>query len=161
MKRLLNILLALLGFGSTGCEIVGIGVAMYGTPNVEFHLSARVIDKDGNPIQGIEVRAKDGQRFEHNTGFSDYMGNIEASGQIWPGSQYTVTFHDIDGEYNGGEFENLSLDITDKVKQTKRGDGDWYQGTYKAELGDITLTLKEQNAEDENSKEENNTNEEK
>ena len=144
MKRLLNILLALLGFGSTGCEIVSIGAAMYGTPNVEFHLSARVVDKDGNPIQGIEVRAKDGQRFEHNTGFSDYMGNIEASGQIWPGSQYAVTFHDIDGEYNGGEFETLELNISDKVEQTKRGEGEWNEGSYKAELGEVTLTLKEQ-----------------
>jgi putative lipoprotein (rSAM/lipoprotein system) len=134
---------------------------MYGTPHVEFSLSARVIDEAGNPIQGIEVRTKSGQPFDHNTGIADYLGNIEAvSGDMWPGEQYEVVFLDVDGEYNGGEFENLSLDISDKVKQTKRGDGDWYQGTYKAELGDVTLTLKEQNAEDENSKEENNTNEE-
>ena len=157
MKRLLNRLLALCGVGVASC----IPVAMYGTPHVEFHLKARVVDAEGNPIQGIEVRTKSGQPFDHNTGIADYLGNIEAvSGDMWPGEQYEVVFLDVDGEYNGGEFENLSLDITDKVKQTKRGDGDWYQGTYKAGLGDVTLTLKEQNAEDENSKEENNTNEE-
>ena len=148
MKRLLNILLALLGFGASGCE--GIGVAMYGTPHVEFHLSARVVDESGNPIQGIEVRTTEGNRFEHNTGISDYQGKIEARGDIWPDTQYTVTFYDIDGEYNGGEFETLELDIHDKVKQTKKGDGDWYQGSYKAELGDVTLTLKEQDTEDNN-----------
>jgi putative lipoprotein (rSAM/lipoprotein system) len=126
---------------------------MYGTPHVEFSLSARVIDEAGNPIQGIEVRTKSGQPFDHNTGIADYLGNIEAvSGDMWPGEQYEVVFLDVDGEYNGGEFENLSLDITDQVKQTKRGDGDWYQGTYKAELGDVTLTLKAQD--------DNNTNEE-
>lgn len=158
MKRLLNRLLALCGVGVASC----IPVAMYGTPHVEFHLKARVVDAEGNPIQGIEVRSNEGEPFDHNTGISDYQGIIDAEANyLWPGSQYQVTFYDIDGEYNGGEFENLSLDITDKVKQTKRGDGDWYQGTYKAELGDVTLTLKEQNAEDENSKEENNTNEEK
>lgn len=147
MKRLLNILMVLLGFGTSGCDIVG--VAMYGTPNVKFHLSARVVDKDGNPIQGIEVRAKEGANFNHNTGISDYQGNIDAWGQVWPGSQYAVTFYDIDGEYNGGEFETLELDISDKVKQTQKGDGEWYQGAYKAELGDVTLTLKEQSEEQE------------
>ena len=150
MKRLLNILLALLGFGASGCEVIGIGAAMYGTPHVEFHLSARVVDKDGNPIQGIEVRTKEGAYFDHNTGISDYQGYIDARGAIWPGSQYAVTFYDIDGEYNGGEFETLELDISGKVKQTKKGEGDWYEGSYRAELGDVTLTLKEQNAEENN-----------
>lgn len=149
MKRILNYLLGLLGVGAASC----IPVAMYGTPHVEFSLSARVIDEAGNPIQGIEVRTKSGQPFDHNTGFADYLGNIEAvSGDIWPNEQYKVVFLDVDGEYNGGEFESLELDISDEVKQTKKGSGDWYQGTYKAELGDVTLTLK--------AKDDNNTNEE-
>ncbi len=149
MKRILNYLLGLLGVGAASC----IPVAMYGTPHVEFSLSARVIDEAGNPIQGIEVRTKSGQPFDHNTGIADYLGNIEAvSGSMWPDEQYEVVFLDVDGEYNGGEFESLELDIRDKVRQTKKGSGDWYQGTYKAELGDVTLTLKAQD--------DNNTNEE-
>lgn len=149
MKRILNYLLGLLGVGAASC----IPVAMYGTPHVEFSLSARVIDEAGNPIQGIEVRTKSGQPFDHNTGIADYLGNIEAvSGSMWPDEQYEVVFLDVDGEYNGGEFESLELDIRDKVKQTKKGSGDWYQGSYKAELGDVTLTLKAQD--------DNNTNEE-
>ena len=149
MKRILNHLLGLLGVGAASC----IPVAMYGTPHVEFSLSARVIDEAGNPIQGIEVRTKSGQPFDHNTGIADYLGNIEAvSGDIWPNEQYKVVFLDVDGEYNGGEFESLELDISDEVKQTKKGSGDWYQGAYKAELGDVTLTLKAQD--------DNNTNEE-
>ena len=149
MKRILNYLLGLLGVGAASC----IPVAMYGTPHVEFSLSARVIDEAGNPIQGIEVRTKIGQPFDHNTGIADYLGNIEAvSGSMWPDEQYEVVFLDVDGEYNGGEFESLELDIRDKDRQTKKGDGDWYQGSYKAELGDVTLTLKAQD--------DNNTNEE-
>ena len=95
MKRLLNIILALLGFGASGC----VGVAMYGTPHVDFHLTARVVDSDGNPIQGIEARTKEGNYLDSNTVISDYQGNIDAVGQIWPGSQYAVTFYDIDGAY--------------------------------------------------------------
>lgn len=149
MKRILNYLLGFLGVGAASC----IPVAMYGTPHVEFSLSARVIDEAGNPIQGIEVRTKSGQPFDHNTGIADYLGNIEAvSGSMWPDEQYEVVFLDVDGEYNGGEFESLELDIRDKVRQTKKGSGDWYQGSYKAELGDVTLTLKAQD--------DNNTNEE-
>ena len=140
MKRLLNYILGLLGVGAASC----IPVAMYGAPHVEFSLSARVIDEVGNPIQGIEVRTKSGQQFDHNTGYADYLGNIKAvSGSMWPDEQYEVVFLDVDGEYNGGEFESLELNIADKVKQTQKGDGDWYQGSYKAELGDVMLTHKQ------------------
>ena len=140
MKRLLNYILGLLGVGAASC----IPVAMYGAPHVEFSLSARVIDEAGNPIQGIEVCTKSGQQFDHNTGYADYLGNIKAvSGSMWPDEQYEVVFLDVDGEYNGGEFENLELNIADKVKQTQKGDGDWYQGSYKAELGDVMLTHKQ------------------
>ena len=62
---------------------------------------------------------------------------------MWPDEQYEVVFLDVDGEYNGGEFESLELNIADKVKQTQKGDGDWYQGSYKAELGDVMLTHKQ------------------
>ena len=140
MKRLLNYILGLMGVGAASC----IPVAMYGAPHVEFSLSARVIDEAGNPIQGIEVRTKSGQQFDHNTGYADYLGNIKAvSGSMWPDEQYEVVFLDVDGEYNGGEFESLELNIADKVKQTQKGDGDWYQGSYKAELGDVMLTHKQ------------------
>lgn len=147
MRRLLNYLLGLLGISVASC----IPVAMYGTPHVEFSLSARVVDEAGEPIQGIEVRTCYGEHFDDKTGISDYLGNIEAYGSyIWPGRQYNVVFEDIDGEYNGGEFESLELDISDKVRQTKRGSGDWYQGTFKAELGDVTLKLKSETAEEDN-----------
>ena len=152
MRRILNMLLGLLGVGVASC----IPVAMYGTPHVEFSLSARVIDEQGNPIQGIEVRTKEGGPFDYKTGVSDYLGCIEAfGGDIWPGAQYEVVFEDIDGEYNGGEFESLELDIASRVQQVKKGSGDWYEGSYKAELGDVTLKLKEQVVDEgDNSKEE-------
>ena len=148
MKRILNYLLGLMGIGAVSCS-------MYGTPYVEFSLSARVVDEAGNPIQGIEVRTKSGQPFDDKTGYADYLGNIKAKcSYMWPSEPDEVVFLDVDGEYNGGEFESLELDISDKVKQTKEGSGDWYQGTYKAELGDVTLTLKADQTEDNNTNEE-------
>lgn len=141
MKRLIYLLLALLGFGSAGCEEM-IGVCEYGVPHASFNLKARVVDEAGNPIQGIEVRTKEGGGFEDRTGVADYLGNIDAHGSIWPGSQYEVVFEDIDGELNGGEFETLELDIRDKVEQTKDGDGNWNDGSYSADLGDVIMKLK-------------------
>ena len=108
MKRLIYFLMALLGFGAVSCDSVDFGVAAeYGCPHVKFCLKARVVDQDGTPIQGIEVRLKE-DRFDNKTGFSDYMGNIDAYGSVWPGSQYEVVFVDDDGEANGGQFEKNS-----------------------------------------------------
>ena len=148
MKKLIYFLLALLGIS---CDV---GMVMYGVPHISFSLKARVVDEAGNPIQGIEVRTKDGDYFTDRTGVSDYLGNIDAHGGFWPGTQYDVVFYDIDGPLNGGEFEALEMDISDKVVQTKEGDG-WDRGTFVAELGDVTMTLKsEDTQEDENTTEE-------
>lgn len=144
MKRLIYFLMALLGFGLTSCEDGEkdhYGFVEYGSPHVNFSLKARVVDQVGTPIQGIEVRLKGDHRFDNKSGFSDYMGNIDAYGSVWPGSQYEVVFVDDDGEANGGQFESVELDITDKVRQTEKGDNRWYEGSYIAELGDVTMTL--------------------
>lgn len=148
MKRVIYYLMALLGFGVQGCDNIdnpfgGGEVCMYGTPTVEFHLSARVVDSDGRPIEGIEVRTKYGGSFDSKTGFSDYQGNIEAySRYLTPGSCQEVIFYDVDGEANGGEFAQLKLDISDKVTKVEEGDG-WNQGSFKAEVGDVVLSLRE------------------
>ena len=143
MKRLIYILLGLLGF--TSCE--HFGSVEYGCPNVSFSLKARVVDEAGVPIQGIEVRTDEGGRFEYNTGFSDYQGYIDARGSFWPGTQDgKVQFIDIDGEANGGEFETLTVDIQNAT-QTEEGSGGWYEGAYAADLGTVTMKLKEQSEE--------------
>ncbi len=144
MKRLIYILLGLLGF--TSCEHF-IGSVEYGTPNVHFSLKARVVDEAGVPIQGIEVRTEKGGHFEFNTGFSDYQGYIDASGTFKPGTQHgKVQFIDIDGELNGGEFETLTVDVNNAT-QTEEGSGGWYEGAYAADLGTVTMKLKEQSEE--------------
>ena len=143
MKRLIYILLGLLGF--TGCELFA--PVEYGCPNVSFSLKARVVDEAGVPIQGIEVRTEKGGHFEYNTGFSDYLGYIDASGTFRPGEQHgKVQFIDIDGEANGGEFETLTVDVNNAT-QTEEGSGGWYEGAYAADLGTVTMKLKEKSEE--------------
>ena len=129
--------MALLGFGLSSCDIR----AEYGTPHVSFQLSARVIDEEGNPIQGIRVRTSEGQEFDYNTGYSDYQGIINAEAVIWPGSQYEVTFDDIDGDLNGGEFESRTVETA--AHQIDSGEGAWYGGHYVADMGDVVLNRKQ------------------
>ena len=146
MKRLILLALVLCGLALSSCEKEPKHRSYY-----VLYFSAHVVDEAGNPIQGIYA-CPEPNAFYGRSGYSDYQGEISGFVHIHPSELHNIVFEDVDGEYNGGEFESLELDISDKVKQTKKGSGDWYQGTYKAELGDVTLTLKAQD--------DNNTNEE-
>ena len=140
MKRFIYFLLALLGV--VGCDSISSQRVEYGVPHVTFKLSARVVDSEGNPIKGI-VAAPEGEPtgFYRDSGISNNDGVIDAFGSMWPGSQNVIIFQDVDGELNGGEFETLRLDITSLVE--KESDGErWCEGNYKAELGDVQMTLK-------------------
>ena len=141
MKRFIYFLLALLGFGAGACDNDwGDVVAEYGCPHMNFSLKARVIDEAGKPIEGIEVQTRNGDFYMDN--FSDAEGNIDLNVSMWPDTNIDLVFTDVDGAENGGEFETLNLNIADKVEQVAEGSGSWYEGGYKADLGDVTMTLK-------------------
>ena len=146
MKRFIYFLLALLGVGAVSCDNGWDDVvAEYGCPHMNFSLKARVIDEEGNPIAGIEVQTKGHDFYSGN--FSDAKGNIDVTNNMFPNPNLEIVFTDVDGEENGGEFETLKLNISDKVEKVKEGDGHWYQGDYAADLGDVTMTLKAENVE--------------
>ena len=148
MKRFIYFLLALIGFGAGACDNDwGDVVPEYGCPRMTFSLKARVIDEEGNPIAGIEVQTKGHVYYSAN--FSDAEGNIDLTTGMWPNINIDVIFTDVDGEENGGEFETLELNISDKVVKVKEGDGRWDNGEYAADLGDVTMTLKAENVEQE------------
>ena len=148
MKRFIYFLFVLLGFGAVACDNgMHDQVPEYGCPTAHFSLKARVIDEEGNPIAGIEVQTKGHVYYSAN--FSDAEGNIDLTTGMWPNIDIGVIFTDVDGEENGGEFETLELNISDKVEKVKEGDGHWYQGDYAADLGDVTMTLKAENVEQE------------
>lgn len=143
MRRLIFFLFGLLGFSAVSCEKSDPGnLNAYGTPHVLFSLKARVIDEAGNPVKGIEVDANE-HYWRDNKRFSDDKGLIDVCGNVGPGDQYRVRFIDVDGEENGGEFETLELDITDRVVKVSESSNGWCMGEYKAELGDVTLKLKQ------------------
>lgn len=131
MKRLIFYMLSLLGFGAVSCEGLNGGgnLDAYGVPFREYQMSARVVDAEGNPINGIKVShgvSQDNPKsFEYVT-ITDSDGFF--SGYVDEGSTY-LRFEDVDGEANGGEFETKYLKIT-------------AEHTMSGHIGDIVLTKK-------------------
>ena len=145
MKRFIYFLFVLLGFGAVACDNGSHTVVEYGCPTMTFSLKARVVDEAGKPIEGIEVQTKDNAFYADN--YSDAEGNIDLKVGMWPDTNIDLVFTDVDGAENGGEFEALELNIADKVEQVEEGSGSWYEGGYKADLGDVVMTLKEESDE--------------
>ena len=152
MKKLLYMLLALLGISATGCDFMRVE---YGVPHVHFNLKARVVDEAGKPIEGIEARVKESwgdynMPFENRTGVTNYLGEIDAHTSNMHSMEHTIVFLDPDGEANGGKFETKEVDIREYIVQTSEGDGSWDNGSYVAEIGDVVMTLESEASEDEN-----------
>ena len=150
-KALLGGVLALLGF--QGCEeILNIGRCEYGQPHANYKLLGEVKDQDGNPIKGIRVvfaphGLDEAQRYGNDTLYTNAAGHFEL-GQTkynWPGlqSDCKLVAEDVDGEINGS-FESQTLTESQlSVKQSERGDGKWYGGSFDIEAR-IVLKKKSQ-----------------
>ena len=153
-KYTLGSLLALLGFGS--CERIsdiggdiGGGLCMYGQPTAHFKFIGDVKDADGKAIPGIRVviEPQEDDPWVRDTLYTDQAGHVEKETlkYDWPDEMKNgkVTFEDVDGVANGtfktkvirrGEFE---------IKQTKKGDGAWYEGDYTVKAN-VVLEKEEQ-----------------
>ena len=145
MRRFILFLFTLLGFCAvaTSCSegsTKDIPAPEYGCPWVEFSIKARVVDAEGNPIKGIEVkRGYDAEALD----LFEYLGLTNSEGNLSVDDEATalpgyLLLTDTDGEANGGEFEDKVVAIEDKFEQVNDGES-WYRGAFKAELGDITL----------------------
>lgn len=134
-EKLLLAAASLLGF-ATACENKRT-VDMYGTPYIDYNVRGKVTDKEGNPIKGIEVG---NQEVKPVTSGSD--GSYELSGREWSG-QTTLTFTDVDGPENGGEFieKKVAVEFTE-ADRTEKGEG-WHMGTFTRSDVDATLEKKE------------------
>lgn len=128
----LGFLLAQLGIVSCGDE-----TEMYGCPNADFRISITVKDEAGNrqPSQKIIIRQLDPHfnpypntynPYACDTVMTDLNGNYTGNPKnlnMYNGHIRAVVNEPVD--------ESLSPDSVDiLLKQTKKGDGDWYQGTF-------------------------------
>lgn len=90
--------------------------------NPNFQASGRVVDPEGEPIEGIHVST------DLTGGFTDKSGKFRVVGRL-----AEVHFTDDDGELNGGEFQPYFLELpTDQT---------WAEEEIKVlDIGDIELT---------------------
>lgn len=136
-RWLCALLLGVLGF--TACEKdeenIGDLPSAYGTPTADYLFEGVVTDEAGNPIKGIEVQI-DGS-FERGS-LRTLKHETAADGTYFTdiykecGFVRSITYTDVDGEENGGEFESLTIKASDMEElQLRKGDRDWYGGVFK------------------------------
>ena len=140
MKKLLYLMLSLLGFSACG----NAPLDMYGTPTTDFTVKGKVTDSEGAPIKGIVVSSTGLHSFVDGTGLSavtDENGAFVTNTIKEFGVRGTLVFTDVDGAENGGDFETYEKDLS-KFPQTqlKEGEG-WYRGEYEV-TADVKLTKK-------------------
>jgi putative lipoprotein (rSAM/lipoprotein system) len=141
-------IMGLLGFASCGKSLADDSndSAMYGPPpNADYKVLGTVSDEDGRPIKGIRVSVRlkysPWSKDVEETLYSDDKGAYQLLTRSLDGlPPVTISFEDVDGEENGGEFE--STEVTPEVKRTKDGDGTGsYQGAFEF-LADVQLKKK-------------------
>ena len=96
------------------------------------------MNEDASPVENIEVTAVN----LHQTVRTAADGTFHISGEMigFEMTDITLGFEDTDGENNGGEFEDSTMDI--KLVKTDSGDGIWDNGDYQAENVEVILKKK-------------------
>ena len=108
-----------------------------GDPYILFEIHGKVIDADGNPIEGIHISS--GQTEVQKTSKS---GVFSFYGRSNPVNYVILTFEDKDGDSNGGEFLKAAKDIL-VYQKTPGSESGNYKGTYFA--GDVEVILIKKN----------------
>ena len=126
MKKLIYFMLVLLGVGFMSCD-----KEEEHTPYYVMYFTARVVDEAGEPME---------KEFNGRSGYSDYLGEISGFVHASPYISGDVVFEDIDGEYNGGGFESVTLNIKSKMTGCDNTPDDWgYTGSAVISVGEVVM----------------------
>lgn len=133
-SKLFLSLLTLLGFGSCSDGDGLIDVPdMYGVPLANYQFKGSVTDAEGNPIKGIEVKISSAE----DTILTNDKGAFDTEFTNSADGSHTITFTDVDGSENGGEFAEKEVNVEWDDAETV-GDKNQY------DLGTISLETEEQ-----------------
>ena len=137
MKRIVILVLALCCLVLSSCEKEPKHRSYY-----VLYFSARVVDEAGNPIQGI-YSYPETSAFYGRSGYSDYQGVISGFVHIHPSELHNIVFEDVDGDYNGGEYETVTVNIREQLADlNNKPDENGLVGSDVVDLGDVVMTLK-------------------
>lgn len=135
MKRYFALLLAVVTLLS-GCDRFSTEEEYY-----VLYMDTVVVDEAGEPIQGIYAYPE-GDEFSGRTGYSDHLGKISAFGHIRPRGSFVIHFDDIDGEYNGGAYESVTVDIRGLVTPPSAPDQYGFTGSGVATIEKVVMKRK-------------------
>ena len=124
---------------------------MYGSPTMDYQTKGCVTDTESNPIQGLRVELTehyhdDGDyKVTTQTLTTDAEGKFISEKILEPVNYFgTLTITDIDGEANGGEFKEQTVELKDLKKTIdKSNQDDWYWGVVTFEAN-ITMLKQEE-----------------
>ncbi|WP_278625143.1 radical SAM-associated putative lipoprotein [Parabacteroides gordonii] len=144
-NKILAGLLALLGFSNTSCSPVD----EYGSPYATYEIKGKVVNEKGTAIPDMQViiPAPDADNEEDQFMYRDtlltnstgeFNKRLEVS-SFGEDITFKIATQDIDGEANGGLFEDTVTEVAFKKDDLKGGDGNWYAGNAKK---DVTITMK-------------------
>lgn len=143
------ILLGALGFSACS-DLENDQPDMYGTPTMDFQTKGCVTDTENNPIQGLRVvlTEKYNSNKEATQTFTTDAEGKFTSEKVYSTIDYygTLTITDTDGEANGGEFKEQTINLKD-VKSTldeSAKDG-WYWGVVTFEANATMLKQEDSN----------------
>ena len=138
MKRLMILAMVLCGLALSSCEKEPKHRSYY-----VLYFSAHVVDEAGNPIQGIYAYPEP-NAFYGRSGYSDYQGVISGFAHLHPSEIHNIVFEDIDGEYNGGIYETITVNIREQLAGLDNKPDEWgFVGSDVVDLGDVVMKLKE------------------
>ena len=138
MKRLILLAMVLCGLALSSCEKEPKHRSYY-----VLYFSAHVVDEAGNPIQGIYAYPEP-NAFYGRSGYSDYQGVISGFAHLHPSELHNIVFEDVDGEYNGGIYEMVTVNIREQLAGLDNNPDEWgFVGSDVVDLGDVVMKLKE------------------
>lgn len=134
--KIITTTLVFLGIVVTAC-------VEYGSPYANYIIKGKVTDRSSKkPIPNMRIIYKlPGSEYGNDTVKTDANGEyILKKDWIFDNKAYLYA-QDLDGEENGGYYATDSLSVGDfRFRQTKRGDGRWFEGVF--EKNDANFQLK-------------------
>ena len=139
--KVISFMLVLLGFS---CEMEQ--ADEYGTPVAKFRVKGKVystINGEKKSLNNIKLKLEGYSK--QDSAYSKPDGTFDFSSQIVPDNNtFKFTISDIDGDENLGEFESKEMSVDFTNVRFENGSGNWDRGEATKDLGDIELTLKEE-----------------
>lgn len=143
-NKVLAGILTLLGFSMVSCNTE----EEYGSPYAEYEIKGKVVNEEGKAIPGIQVVLTETPSYTSSS--YAYCDTLQSGNKgefnrnvgihsVGNDQKFELRAKDIDGEDNGGLFEEETTEVLFKKEDLKGASGNWYYGKATKE---VTIVMK-------------------